>query len=251
MSDKAGVPDDEPCPDGPGDEPPEDEAPAVFRSVHLDVAPGQRATTPRPATSGEPSDELVGEARVSGTAPSAEWRKELIGSSRSAPPALARLDVESLYMEHYNRLLGAVRRFCAGDHALAEEVAQETFLQAFRRQHSLASVADPYAWLRVVAFNTARDCFLQQGRQREKEHRHYVLTSREGVDEESEEGWLLEDLVQQLPERERRVIEYRFVFDYDRKTIAKKMGVSLRTVDNYIKRALRQIRRALNRPEEG
>ena len=73
-SDKAGVPDEEPGPDTPGDSPLEDEALPVFRGVHLDVAPDQRATTPRPAASGEPSDELIGDARAAGTPPPAELR---------------------------------------------------------------------------------------------------------------------------------------------------------------------------------
>jgi RNA polymerase sigma-70 factor, ECF subfamily len=221
----------------------------VFRGVHLDVALDQHATTPRPAASDEPSDRLRGETRVSSTRPPTELRTEISGASPTALPSGARLDVESLYLEHFDRLFGAMRRFCAGDHALAEEITQETFLQAYRLQHSLASVANPYAWLLVVARNTARDYFRRQGRQREKDHRHYLLVSREGAEEKEE--WLLEDLLDQLPERERRALEYRFVFDYDLRTIARKMGVSRRSVNNYIARALRRIRRGFNLPEEG
>jgi len=248
VSDKAGVP-DEPCSDGPNNGPPEDEAPAVFRGVHLDVVRDQRTATLQPAASREPTDELMGVARVSDAPMLAGLRTELTGTSRDTPSAPASLDIESLYVEHYDRLLRAVRRFCRGDHSLAEDIAQETFLQAYQRRHSLVSVDEPYAWLYVVAFNTARRYFRRQGRRREREHALYMLASREGAEEAD---WLLEDLIQRLPERERRVIEYRFVFEYSRTTIANKMGLSLRTIDYCIKRALSQMRRrGFDFPEEG
>lgn len=79
---------------------------------------------------------------------------------------------EALVGRYESRL----RRLAYGfvrDHAIAEDIAQDTFLQALRRLASLKNPASLRSWLFSIAVNRARDELRRRGRlpvQEEEEH---------------------------------------------------------------------------------
>jgi RNA polymerase sigma-70 factor (ECF subfamily) len=71
---------------------------------------------------------------------------------RVSPSAAAPLhaDVADLVASEGPRLYGVARRLC-GDPADAEDLVQETFLQAFRAWHQLTEPGNPRPWLYAIA----------------------------------------------------------------------------------------------------
>jgi RNA polymerase sigma-70 factor (ECF subfamily) len=67
----------------------------------------------------------------------------------------ARAAVAEAYRAHYRRLVAAIYA-ATGDYAEAQDVVQEAYARALDRPRQFLSVADPQAWLRVVALNFAR-----------------------------------------------------------------------------------------------
>ena len=68
----------------------------------------------------------------------------------------ARAAIEALYRAHHGPLLAYLFRL-VGERAAAEDLCHETFLKAFRSWNQGAEVANPGAWLRRIATNTAYD----------------------------------------------------------------------------------------------
>lgn len=64
--------------------------------------------------------------------------------------------IERLYQSHYGALLAHLIRL-VGDHMLAEDLCQETFLKALRGWEQQAAIANQTAWLYRIATNTAFD----------------------------------------------------------------------------------------------
>ncbi len=58
-----------------------------------------------------------------------------------------------LVLRHQSRIRVLLRRLCAGDHARAEDLAQETFLRAHRRLSSWRGQARFGTWLHRIAWN--------------------------------------------------------------------------------------------------
>ena len=78
--------------------------------------------------------------------PSSPARTRARGGDRSAFGALVRL---------YQRRVYAAALHVTGNHADAEDVAQETFVRAYRGLASFDGRADFFTWLYRIAINTA------------------------------------------------------------------------------------------------
>ena len=72
------------------------------------------------------------------------------GASRVG--AASRADVESLYRSHFGKLVGYFRR-CGQTEALAQELVQETFVQALRHLHQFDGRARLSTWVWAIARN--------------------------------------------------------------------------------------------------
>jgi RNA polymerase sigma-70 factor (ECF subfamily) len=59
----------------------------------------------------------------------------------------------ALVLRHQSRIRTLLRRLCAGDHARAEDLAQETFLRAHRRLDTWRGQARFATWLHRIAWN--------------------------------------------------------------------------------------------------
>ena len=70
---------------------------------------------------------------------------------------------ESLLHRHQHEIMGYIVRNL-GDHDLAQDVFQETFLRAFRAHRKLPAAAHPRAWLYRIASNACHDARRQRAR---------------------------------------------------------------------------------------
>lgn len=69
---------------------------------------------------------------------------------------------EQLVRRHQGMVRAQLRRLVNGDHARADDLAQETFLQAWRKLHQFRGEARFSTWLYRIAYS----CFLQARRKR-------------------------------------------------------------------------------------
>ena len=133
------------------------------------------------------------------------------------------------------------------DRAAAEEIAQDVFLELYRRNHELVSPEHIKYWLRKVATNRCID----QARRRK-------LRPRVGLDDIPEPAaatgaedpllrHTLQRLVAGLPAKWRMMVVLRYQEDLEPAEIAQLMDVPLGTVKSQLHRALAILREKLTR----
>ncbi|WBB78086.1 sigma-70 family RNA polymerase sigma factor [Micromonospora sp. WMMD882] len=227
MNVESNVPGEQPEPDesAAGQPSPPGDGTGVSRDLGMAVlpSPGVVDQQPRWVITNESGDAVRGEIRL----------------PEAAPEHRTAFDFDEFYVTYYDRLVGALYSYCAGDRVLAEDVAQATFLKAFEHRDELATKLSPYAWLRTVAIRAAQDVFRGERRRKTREQERELLVAR--IDEWEARAWLL--AIRELPEPENRVLWSRFVLGYERQVIADELGMSLRSVDHHIKRGVGRLRR--------
>ena len=73
-------------------------------------------------------------------------------------------DFNAAYKEHRDSVYGHLMRLTGGDHALAEDLTQDTFIKAIRSADGFIVGTNLRAWLRTIARNT----FLDEVRKRQR-----------------------------------------------------------------------------------
>jgi len=149
--------------------------------------------------------------------------------------------------EIYRYLLRATSR-----RSEADDLAQDTFLRAYRAHRGLPPDANARAWLFTIASNVAKNHFRAESRRR-RAHATVRETRSEtdGVGPEGEtlfnEAWtVLDTAVAGLPLKQRLAFTLRKVHDLDYDAIARSLDCSPDSARAHVFQALRKIRRSLN-----
>jgi RNA polymerase sigma-70 factor, ECF subfamily len=134
----------------------------------------------------------------------------------------------------------------------ADDLAQETFLRAYRAWQGLAPDANVRAWLFAIATNLARNHFRAESRRR----RAYVAVGDRraeadpaGPEEEHvfrETRALLDRVVAGLPLKQRLAFTLRKVHDLDYEAIGDSLECSPESARAHVFQALKKIRVSLN-----
>jgi RNA polymerase sigma-70 factor (ECF subfamily) len=131
------------------------------------------------------------------------------------------------------------------DRHAAEDLAQEVFMQLYRRLARVQSDTHLVFWLRQVTLRLAIDRL-------RREATHRVVPLEEGLDvaaEPSESDPLLRRrlhaLVAQLPAAARAVVLLRYQEDLDPIEIAATLDMPVNTVKSHLKRSLEELRTQL------
>ena len=131
----------------------------------------------------------------------------------------------------------------SGNHADAEDIAQQALLNAYRSWARVQGSDSPAAYLRRMVTNT----FLSA--RRPKARRLEVLTDappeRTGAPPGAETRWALWPHVKALPPRQRAVIVLRYYEDLSEQEIAETLGCSRGTVKSSAHHALKSLRQAM------
>jgi len=145
----------------------------------------------------------------------------------------------AVYAESYVDLTRFLRRLC-GEAALAEDLAQEAGMRlvaAMRREH----IQQPRAFLFHAATNLARD----QLRRRVVAQDHAAAQGEPepvpGTDQIAavhQEVALVAKAISELPARARDVLTLARIEGYSQKEIASQLGITPKTVENHLTRAL-------------
>ena len=133
----------------------------------------------------------------------------------------------------------------AGNHADAEDLAQQALLQAYRSWSKVSRADSPTAYLRRILTNT----YLTS--KRPKARRAEVLTDeppelRSAPPPGPEDRMVLWPHVRSLPPRQRAVIVLRYYEDLTEQQIADVLGCSTGNVKSTAHRALQSLRTAID-----
>lgn len=133
---------------------------------------------------------------------------------------------------------------------LSEEIVQDVFLKVWQKREELNDISYFNAWLRTVAKNTCFN-YLRKLAIEEIGNNRYALYS-ESTSPSSENDLiakeyqqLLDAAVQKLPPQQKKVYELSRQAGKKQEEIAREMNISIYTVKEYMKLALRTIRKHL------
>jgi RNA polymerase sigma factor (sigma-70 family) len=175
---------------------------------------------------------------------------ELSPTEVAAPQRVAatvrRDSFEEFYTSELPRLV-ALARGLAPAH-LAEDVAQEAMLVAYRRWREVGDLERPDLWVRRTCANLA----VSQFRRKMAELRAVArLSGRRQppaeLSDAAEEFWAA---VRALPQRQAQAAALRFVYDMPLAEIAATLGTSEGTVKQHLSRARQALARRLGTREE-
>lgn len=143
------------------------------------------------------------------------------------------------------RVYGYLHGRCGGDDALAEELTQQTFIQAIGHWQSYDGRADSITWLCSIARNKLTDHYRVLDRQ---ERRHLRLVVREisvardaPVDAIGDRDTVLMAL-RNIPALHRAALVLRYVDGLSVREVAAELGRSETATDSLIRRAKERFR---------
>jgi RNA polymerase sigma-70 factor (ECF subfamily) len=151
-------------------------------------------------------------------------------------------DFEQLVDEHQSMVFSLALRM-TGDHGLAEEIAQDAFLELDRNLGKIESAAHACFWLRRVTMSRSTDAMRRRKVRGvnlwvEMEDHHGL-----GVEEQASPlGARLEELLITLPEPQRAALVLRYQEDLTPEEIAVTLGAPLATVKSNLQRGLKLLR---------
>ena len=154
----------------------------------------------------------------------------------------------------YQRRITRLAAHMVRDDALAQDVAQETFLRAWRALHQFRGEAQFSTWLHRIAVNTAKRALMNRSRspvlteaalQAGREDDETSPLERESISETTPESELaareiaaaVHDALQALPEDLRQAITLREIEGLSYEDIAQTMNCPIGTVRSRIFRA--------------
>jgi len=152
-----------------------------------------------------------------------------------------------LWDEHAGPLLAFVLRLTGGDRGRAEDVVQETLLQAWRHPEVLEPERGPVRpWLLTVARRVAIDHYrARQARPTEVGDESLAgLITEDGIDE-ALERWLVSDALASLAPAHREALLHTYYAGRTVSEAANVLGIPIGTVKSRVFYGLRALRLAL------
>jgi len=162
-----------------------------------------------------------------------------------------RPDFEQLVDEHQSMVFSLAWRM-TGDRGLAEEIAQDVFLELDRHLRKIETPDHARFWLRRVAMSRSADA-LRRRKVRKMDLWVEMDESHCGLPEDrpSPLGARLEQLLATLPEPQRAALVLRYQEDLTPEEIAATLAAPLATVKSHLQRGLKLLRaKATDRLQE-
>lgn len=156
------------------------------------------------------------------------------------------LAFEQIVRQHQGMVFSMACHFLR-DRSLAEELAQEVFLNLHQNLHSIKSPEHLTFWLRKV---TSHRC-IDQARRQKVRPQISLEDVPEPVAKPTENDLFLSEMLRRvvdtLPEKARMVVILRYQEDLDPAEIAKVLDMPLNTVKSHLRRSLSILRDKLSR----
>jgi len=140
---------------------------------------------------------------------------------------------QQLVERHQCTIRRFLRRLSNGDHGTADDLAQETFLMAYRKMHTLKSSSSLVSWLHTIAYRQ----FLQYTRKHARQSvmaqpPEQSIDTRQAVDAEI----LLPRLMRLVSSEERACLTLAYAAGMSHPEIVEITGMRLGTVKSHIQR---------------
>jgi RNA polymerase sigma-70 factor, ECF subfamily len=151
-------------------------------------------------------------------------------------------DFEQLVDEHQSMVFSLALRM-TGDRGLAEEIAQDVFLELDRHLGKIESPLHALAWLRRVTMSRSADA-LRRRKVRGMDLWVEINENHGAQDEErpSPLSTRLESLLATLPEAQRAALVLRYQEDLTPDEIAATLNAPVATVKSHLQRGLKLLR---------
>ncbi len=158
----------------------------------------------------------------------------------------------STLVEKYQKSVHALVWRKIGDFHYAEEITQDTFLQAYKKLATLKNPNQFAGWLYVIANRLCLNWMRKKklatqslesthvGEVEKSSYTRYVSEQRETVASELR-GETVKRLLARLPESERTVVTLYYLGEMTSKEIGKFLGVSVKTVHSRLHRARKRL----------
>ena len=168
----------------------------------------------------------------------------------SGPGLAAVVRDEARFRAWYDEVLPRVYRYlaarCGGDDALAEELTQQTFVEAVRHADRFDGRSDVVTWLCAIARHRLVDHWRRRGRD-DRRHLRLVDEHRMRADAPwhgSEARDAVESAVAQLPADQRMALLFRYLDGLSVREVAAVIGRSEKATESLLARAREGFRRA-------
>ena len=141
-----------------------------------------------------------------------------------------------------------------GDFQIAEEIAQDTFLQAYQKLATLKNPTQLAGWLYVIASNLCTDWKRRKkpimkslesdtsGALEKTSYERYIEEQRE-IKAAEHRRELIKNLLDKLPESERTVVTLHYLGEMTSESISKFLGVSVNTIKSRLRRARKRLQK--------
>ena len=158
-----------------------------------------------------------------------------------------------LYDQYYNYICSVVYKMI-GDSTLAEDLAQEVFVEVWKRRGSLDVNLSLRGYLRRIAVNKTLNHIRSKKMNFEEEDAILQVPSTENSTQKILEAEdlqkVINDSIDSLPNKCRVVFGLSRFEELSYKEISSELGISIKTVENQISKALKLVRKAVLDYEE-
>jgi RNA polymerase sigma-70 factor (ECF subfamily) len=161
--------------------------------------------------------------------------------------------LSKLFHQHYTLLLSDVYRLIK-DEDTCKDIAQEVFVELWNKREPLVVHTSLRAYLRRAAVNralnhikTSKRTVLDDDAQNWAETGENTEDAMEIHDRAESREQLLRQAIDALPDKCRLVFSLSRFDNMSHKEIAEKLGISVKTIENQITKAMKLLREALRR----
>jgi len=155
----------------------------------------------------------------------------------------------SRLVERHQQALRAFLRRACGDWALADDLAQETFLTAWDRIGRLQKGASVRAWLCGIAYNKHLSAVRSRSRERAREAA-YEAEKPPSSGAMTDERLTLETAMAELPADQRACVALCLAGDFSHQEAAEALGLPLGTVKSHVTRGRARLLAVLGVPDD-
>jgi RNA polymerase sigma factor (sigma-70 family) len=148
---------------------------------------------------------------------------------------------EEFYRAELAGLIALARGLCAP--AIAEDIAQEAMLVAYRRWRDISELDHPEAWVRRTTANMAVSQFRRKLAEIRALRRSRDIEPVGRLSEDDESFWAL---VRTLPRRQAQVVALHYLYDLSVADVAATLEVSEGSVKVHLSRARESLGRRLD-----
>jgi RNA polymerase sigma-70 factor (ECF subfamily) len=156
---------------------------------------------------------------------------------------------DEFYLREYPKVVGLLQGLLRG-RLVAEELAQETFLVAYRDWARVGGLDNPRAWVRKVALNQ-RGSFLRAYVRQQARERSSVVEYEDDIIKLADDHAEVWAAIRTLPPSQAQVIALHYYEDYSIDQIAAALGRAPGTIKAQLHHGRRKLARLLGTGPDG